>query len=88
MKHEWSTKVKDMQVARLIIDEYASDKNTNTLGLFELVIGGNKEKMDLRLAGWVVALSEYFMSTYGEDYGDYVTKRVISKCITNDKTIH
>lgn len=88
MKHEWSTKVKDMQVARLIIDEYASERSTDTLGLFELVVGSNKEKMDLRLAGWVTAISEYFMSTYGGDYGDYVTKKVISKCITNGTTIH
>ena len=88
MNKEWSTKEKDMQVARLIIDEYADNQGTQTLGLFELVVGSGKEKMDFRLSGWVVALAEHFQSTYGHEYGDFVTKMVISQCITNGQTIH
>lgn len=88
MDLKWSTKKQDMQVARLIIDEYADEKGTETLGLFELVVNSGKEQRNLRLSGWVVALSDYFQSTYGNEYGDFVTKMVISKCITNGQTIH
>lgn len=88
MDLKWSTKKNDMQVARLIIDEYADDKGTETLGLFELVVGSSKPQRNLRLSGWVVALSDYFQSTYGSKYGDFVTKMVISKCISNGQTMH
>lgn len=88
MNKEWPTKEKDMQVAKLIIDEYAQDSNANSLGLFELVVAQNKSSMNLRLSGWIVALTNYFHSAYGPKQGDFVTKMVISKCITNGQTVH
>lgn len=88
MDTKWSTQEKDMQVARLIIDEYADEQGTETLGLFELVIGASQHQRNLRLSKWVIALSDYFQSAYGNEYGDFVTKMVISKCITNGQVLH
>jgi len=40
------------------------------------------------LSGWVVILAKHFVSTYGISQGDYITRQVISRCITQDATLH
>jgi hypothetical protein len=88
MNKEWPTKEKDMQIAQMIIDEFSEETEVSSLGLFELVVAKNKSSMNLRLSGWVVALSNYFHSAYGPKHGDFVTKMVISNCITSGQTVH
>jgi hypothetical protein len=89
MNKEWPNQEKDMQVAKLIIDEYAQEVDTDSLGLFELVVDEQKKSnTNLRLSGWVVALSRYFNKLYGAEQGNFVTKMVISRCITSGQTIH
>ncbi|MFS9415207.1 hypothetical protein QPW89_08235 [Legionella pneumophila] len=44
--------------------------------------------MNFRLSGWVVILAKHFTSLYGVSQGDYVTRQVISRCITQGQTLH
>ncbi|GGI92840.1 hypothetical protein [Legionella impletisoli] len=88
MTNNWPTKNKDMHIAQLIMEEYAKDQESNTLGLFELVVNQNEKRMNFRLANWVVAIAQHFQSLYGANQGDYVTRQVISQCITQGQTIH
>lgn len=88
MNKNWPTKDKDMYVAQRIMEEYASAQNSNSLGLFELVVNAEKKRMDYRLSSWVLALADYFKSVYGASKGDFVTRQVISRCITKDETLH
>lgn len=88
MKKEWTTKTKDMYVAELIMEEYAHEQETDALGLFELVLDVQEKRMNVRLAGWVTMLAQQFKSMYGASQGDYVTRQVISHCITQGQTIH
>lgn len=84
---KWLTRETDMQIAGLIIEEYASDEG-NTLGLFELVVNEREKKMNFRIAHWVRMLTEQFTFMYGENQGDYVTRRVLSDCLRHGSTIH
>ena len=88
MNNNWPTKEKDMHVARQIMEEYANQHNSDSLGLFELFINKEKKCMSFRLSHWVVTLAEHFKSVYGEDQGDFVTRKVISRCITKGQTLH
>lgn len=88
MKQNWPTKDKDMETARMIMQEYSSDRDSSHLGLMEVVVNTQKKRMDLRLSGWVVLLAKHFNSEYGASHGDFVTRQVISRCITKDATMH
>ncbi|MCP0913017.1 MULTISPECIES: hypothetical protein [Legionella] len=88
MNKNWPTKNKDMHIAQLIMEEYAKEQETQTLGLFELVIDQGEKRMNFRLANWVLALAKQFNSMYGANQGDFVTRQVISYCITQGQTIH
>ncbi|WP_133129820.1 hypothetical protein [Legionella yabuuchiae] len=88
MTNNWPTKTKDLHIAQLIMEEYAKDQESNTLGLFELVVNQAEKRMNFRLANWVVAIAQHFQSVYGAHQGDYVTRQVISQCITQGQTIH
>ena len=81
MKKNWPTKEKDMHLAQLIMEEFASKEQSEALGLFELVVNQNEKRMNFRLSNWVLALAERFNSMYGPHQGDYVTRQVISRCM-------
>lgn len=88
MDNNWPTKDHDMHVAQLIMEEYAIKQNTETLGLLELVVVQEEKRMNFRLANWVLAIAQQFNSMYGSTQGDFVTRQVISRCITQGQTIH
>jgi hypothetical protein len=88
MSNDWYTKKKDLQVAQQIMDEYAADPNAGALGIFEVVVDKKNKSIDFRIADWVLILAEYFHTTYGEEQGDWVTRRVITSCITKGHTMH
>lgn len=85
--NKWPTKNKDMQIAHVIMEEYA-DENNSSLGLFELFVDEKAKQMNFRLANWVRVLNVQFTSMYGQNHGDYVTRRVLSDCIRHGNTIH
>ncbi|QDP71173.1 hypothetical protein FOG18_00525 [Legionella israelensis] len=88
MNQNWPTKDKDLQVARIIMEEYANERETDALGLMEIVVNQSEKRMDFRLSGWVILLAKHFNSLYGATQGDYVTRQVISRCITQGATVH
>lgn len=88
MYYNWPTKERDLQVARAIMQEYASEQSIDSLGLFEIVVDPAEKRMDFRLSRWVVALARHFMELYGSEQGHQVTRQVISACIRQNETIH
>ncbi|KTC86297.1 hypothetical protein [Legionella brunensis] len=88
MNKDWPTRDKDMSTAQRIMEEYAKEQNTDSLGLFELVVNQEEKRMDFRLSSWVVILAEHFKSLYGASQGDFITRQVISRCITKNETLH
>lgn len=88
MSQNWPTRDKDLQTARVIMEEYASERDSDTLGLFEIIVDQNKKKMSFRLSEWVVILAKHFHSIYGDHQGDFVTRQVITRCFTQGQTVH
>ena len=84
----WPTRNRDIHTAQRIMEQYASEQNSESLGLFEVVVNEKEKRMDFCLSSWVLALAEYFKSLYGANRGDFVTRQVISYCITKDQTVH
>ncbi len=88
MQSKWLTKEKDLEAAQNIIEEYARIHDGDSLGIFEVTVREDKEVPDVRLAEWVVNITDYFQEKYGPDQGDFVTKMVISRCLTQGNIIH
>lgn len=88
MKQNWPTRYRDLHAARVIMEEYANERESNSLGLFEIVVDQAEKRMNYRLSGWVVILAKHFASVYGASQGDFVTRQVISDCITQGQTVH
>ncbi len=88
MNQNWPTRERDLQAAQAIMQEYASERDSDSLGLFEIVVNQAEKRMNYRLSGWVVILAKHFASIYGANEGDLVTRRVISRCITQGQTLH
>lgn len=87
MSRKWPTKEQDLRIAHLIMDKF-SDEGNDELGLFEIVVDPQRKRMNLRLAHWVLVMTEQFKSMYGARHGDFVTRQVLSDCITHGETIH
>jgi hypothetical protein len=88
MNQSWPTKDKDLQTAQLIMEEYANERDSDSLGLFEIVVDQIEKRMNFCLSGWVVLIAKHFHSVYGISQGDFVTRQVISRCITQGETLH
>jgi len=88
MNKNWPTKDKDMQIARLIMEEYAMRQECESLGLLEVVVNQEEKSMNFRMASWVLTLAQQFNSMYGAFKGDYITRQVISKWMTEGQVIH
>jgi hypothetical protein len=88
MNQSWPTREEDLQTARVIMEQYANDRDSNALGLFEIVVDQIEKRMNFRLSGWILILAKHFVTSYGADQGDYVTRQVISRCIMQDATVH
>ncbi len=88
MSQNWPTRERDLQAARVIMEEYANERESDSLGLFEIIVDQSKKRMDYRLSGWVVLLSKHFSSMYGISQGDFITRQIISQCITQGQTLH
>ena len=88
MNKNWPTRERDLQVAQVIMEEYAKEREKDSLGLFEVVVNQSEKRMNFCLSGWVIILAKHFSSMYGMSQGDFVTRQVISRCITQGQTIH
>ncbi len=88
MSENWPTRDKDLQTAQVIMEKYANERETDSLGLFEIVVDQVAKRMNFCLSGWVVILAKHFVSTYGSNQGDFITRQVISRCITQGETLH
>ena len=88
MRQNWPTRDRDLHTARVIMEEYASERESNSLGLFEIVVDTTEKRMNFCLSGWVIILAKHFKDVYGDIQGDFVTRQVITQCITQGQTLH
>ena len=84
----WSTQAKDMGLAKLIIDQYVEATGAEAVGLFEIVMNPSEKRMNYQLAAWVIVLAQQFSTLYGAEKGDFVTREVISRCLSGNEQVH
>ena len=77
-----------MHIAQRIMEEYARQKNSGSLSLFELVVNQEAKRMDFHLSSWVLALLEQYHLMYGENRGEEITRLVLSTCMVQGQTLH
>ena len=88
MSKNWPTKEKDIHLAQTIMEEFSQKQQSDTLSFLELVVNQKDKRMTFRLSNWVFAVSAEFTNLYGASQGDFVTRQVLSKCITKGHVIH
>ena len=87
-KKDWPTKEKDIQLAQGIMKEFSQKQERETLSFLDLVVDQKEKRMNFRLSNWVFAVSEQFNSLYGASQGDFVTRQILSQCITSGHVVH
>lgn len=85
MKQDWPTSTQDLYFAREIIKQYRGE--ASTLGIFE-VVPSEEGKDSVFLSEWVLVLTEHFRTLYGRQQGDFVMRKVVSRCLINGDKIH
>jgi len=87
MSDIWPTRNYDLDTAADIIRKHIALTGDQTLGIFEVNMDGEDDQ-DVKIADWILELAECFYQLYGREQGDFVTKMVVSQCITNGHSIH
>ena len=77
-----------MLVAAEIMEDYARQNDSESIGLFELFVNPKEKRMNFRLSNWVLALAEHFATMYGANQGELITRKVITSCMVNEQTLH
>lgn len=88
MSKKWPTKIKDLHLAQVIMEEFATKEQTESLGLLELVVNETEKRMNFRISQWVLVIAERFNELYGPSHGEFVTRQVITRCMTSGQTLH
>ena len=88
MTQQWPTQAEDMKIAKDVIEAYAVANDSDSVELFELVVDKEKKQMGFCLSGWVLMLARHFNETYGPNQGDFITRQIVSQCITQGNTVH
>lgn len=88
MSQNWPTKEKDLRAARVIMEEYAKERNSEALGFFEVIYDARKKEMSFCLSGWVVLLLKHFNAKYGQAKGEMIARQIFTRCILQGHTVH
>jgi hypothetical protein len=88
MSQQWPTQDQDMKTAKEVIEAYAMANQSDSVELFELVVDKEKKQMGFCLSAWVMVLAKYFNETYGPNQGEFITRQILSSCITQGHTVH
>ncbi|HBB53499.1 MAG TPA: hypothetical protein DCZ80_06320 [Legionellales bacterium] len=86
----WPTKHKDLKVAKSFIDGYAQyvGRQSEGVGLFEVVADIAKKSLELKLSPWVIAMTLHFQKIYGNEQGEVISRKILSLYFTQGQTIH
>lgn len=86
--NDWPTKIKDIHFTEQLMEEFASQHQTTSLGLFEIITDHKDKQFEFRLSQWVTALASHFFQEYGTHQGTIVLRNIVSHCFIRDTTVH
>jgi len=85
MNQKWPTRDQDLKEANKIMRHY--DELEDGIYLVEIAIGKDSE-IEVNPPQWLVDMAWHFDATYGRKKGDVVTRRVLTRFLVGDETIH
>jgi hypothetical protein len=89
MHDDWPTKLKDLKLARFFIELYAVNfEEQKNIGLFEIHTDLVNKSLDFQVSPWVLAMTQEFQKLYGLEQGEWVARKVLTLCFTQEQTIH
>jgi hypothetical protein len=89
MHDDWPTKLKDLKLARFFIELYAVNfEEQKNIGLFEIHANLVNKSLDFQVSPWVLAMTQEFQNLYGLEQGEWVARKVLTLCFTQEQTIH
>ncbi|OGV27519.1 MAG: hypothetical protein A3F18_07920 [Legionellales bacterium RIFCSPHIGHO2_12_FULL_37_14] len=83
----WTTRLQDLMTAEQVLAHFV-DAEVTKLNIFELAVDLKAKQMNYVLSPWVLALAARYVSIYGIEKGEEITRRVISFYIREHQTLH
>ena len=88
MNEDWPTLEEDLQVAAEIMDEHISIHGDEPISLLHLIFKGDDDDFDIQVSDLMVGVTEHFVYRYGEKKGKNIARKVLTKLLLVNKTIH
>lgn len=88
MNTDWPSRDQDLQDAKYIISRYQEDNDVDGVPVVDVLVNQSNKKITLRAPEWMVEVAEFFDEKYGSEMGREITKKVITRCLLSNATIH
>jgi hypothetical protein len=88
MNEDWPTQEEDLQVAAEIMDEHMFMHGDEPISLLHLIFKGDDEDFDVQVSDLMSGVTEHFICHYGEKKGKDIARKVLTKLLLVNKTIH
>lgn len=87
--NDWPTKKEDLEIAETIFNKYIKMNEGEPLGMLEVVVDKSKElPIQLRMPEWIQEVYFQFRDRYGDDLGQSITSKVLTRFMLKGETIH
>lgn len=88
MNNHWPTEEQDISFAEQVMQYYAGQTTQNALGLLEVIPNSEEKQFDFRVADWIIVLAKHFIAQYGADQGDFIIRKIVTRCLVQGTVIH
>ena len=88
MNEDWPTQDEDLQFAAEIIDEHVYMHDDEPVSLLQIAFRGDDEDFDIEASEFLAGIGEHFVGRYGEKKGKDIARKVLTKLLLVNKTIH
>lgn len=88
MSEDWPTQEEDLQIAADIIDEHISIHDDEPISLLQILFKGDDENFNIEVSEFMADIAEHFVHRYGEEKGKDIARKVLTKLLLVNRTIH
>lgn len=88
MNEDWPTQEEDLQMAAEIIDEHISVHDDEPISLLQIAFKGDDDNFNIEVSDFLAGITEHFVYRYGEKKGKDIARKVLTKLLLVNKTIH
>jgi len=88
MNEDWPTQEDDLQIAAEIMDEHIFAHGDEPISLLQIAFKGDDEDFNVEISDFMAGIAEHFVYHYGEKKGKDIARKVLTKLLLVNKTIH